>query len=875
MKTKQETIKEKYDQKLEGKGKLSKTLIKPFYAIAASGELMFSSFGKEQKVEESKVEKISQSKLEKTIELTSEVDINSLNIFDDAVNESKSELIDELEFGDPKLVDEDDDFFEVHSYVQKIKEKGGTVIDKEGYEKNQAEKMRLEEIKRRMIKSKNSESNKDLDLKLDEDTLRKQLLDLGNVSPTKGKIETPSEKQAKEKLEEASTELELIKTDDGTIEFEINKRSNDDDYISIDEIAQETSKEIHINTAPESTIEQIVQQALILEDDESPETISDLLIEDLTSTGLTIKELTKEVEKLNEEEVERTIELQLAINTTSSIEEAQQKTNFEIKEEDITPETTTEKVIELDDLSIQDLLRIQRNEGTTEANFIAEKIYKQDEQTEQEEVEIKKTIKKVPEEPEEDLGTNVKPKKWCKGFKKPTTDLLEDIVDKSYDEAALKMEADVKSETINELFNNFNIGAKVIGYEIGPTVTTYQIEVAAGTKITKVTKLEDNIKMELQAKDIRIQAPIPGKPYVGIEVPNNIRKIVSYKETFKQVKSNDADLLIVAGQDTVGNVITFDLTSTPHMLIAGSTGSGKSVAINTIIISLLMKYTPEEVKMILVDPKMVEFTPYHNIPHLITPVITAPGDANLALKQAVNEMEKRYKLMSENGARNIKELNAKLDEKLPYIVIVIDELADLMMVAAKEVEESIMRITQKARAAGIHMIVATQRPSTDIITGVIKSNIPSRIAFTVSSSIDSRTILDQVGAEKLIGLGDMLISLYGQLPFRGQGSYISMEEVDNVTEMIKKQCTPYYEIEVKEEPMPGIAGPLIDESDPLYQAAKKIVVQQQKASTSLIQRYLSVGYNKAANIIETLEMNGIVGPANGSKPREVLIGQED
>ena len=870
MKTKQQVIKEKYDKKLEDKGKVSKAFIKPFYAIAASGELIFSSFGKEDKVEESKVEKIAQSKLEKTIELTSEVDIDSLNLFDDAVNESKTELIDELKFGDPKLVNEDDDFFEVHSYVQKIKEKGDTVIDKEGYEKNQAEKMRLEEIKRRMIKSKNSESNKELELKLDEDTIRKQLNDLGNVSPTKGKVETESVKKIQPEEPTIEEDLNLINASDATIEFEIDVNNDGtNDYISIEEIAKEASDAIHTNTAPESTIEQIVQQALILDDEDSEnETISDLLIEDLTSTGLTIKELTQEINELKDEEVERTIELQLAINSTSSIEEAQSKTDFEIQEKDITPEETTEKVIEVEELSIQDLLRIQRNEGTVEANFIAEKIYAQEPLVEEERKEIK--------EPEEDLGTNVKPKKWCKGFKKPGIDLLNDPKDEHYDESALKMEADVKTETINELFNDFNIGAKVVGYEIGPTVTTYQIEVVAGTKITKVTKLEDNIKMELQAKDIRIQAPIPGKPFVGIEVPNNTRKIVSFKETLKQVKKPDADLLIVAGQDTVGNVITFDLTATPHMLIAGSTGSGKSVAINTIITSLLMKYTPEEVKMILVDPKMVEFTPYHNIPHLITPVITSPGDANLALKQAVNEMEKRYKLMSENGARNIKELNSKLDEKLPYIVVVIDELADLMMVAAKEVEESIMRITQKARAAGIHMIVATQRPSTDIITGVIKSNIPSRIAFTVSSSIDSRTILDQVGAEKLIGQGDMLISLYGQLPFRGQGSYISMTEVDNVTNMIKEQCTPYYEIEIVEEPVPGVmGGPLIDESDPLYQAAKKVVIQQQKASTSLIQRYLSVGYNKAANIIETLEMNGIVGPANGSKPREVLVSQED
>ena len=868
MKTKQEIIKAKYDKKLETKKGWVKTVTKPLYAMAASGEYVWSSINKgkeEEKVEPLKTEKIQQSKVEKTIELTSEVDINSLDIFADAVNESSKETT-------PKQKEvKGDDFFDTHSYVQQPKDKKTDFVSEEEYKKSQEEKLRLQNIKERIIKSKQIDESQKLEFQLDKEAKMKQLLNLGNISPTKGT--TP-------KVEEEVTNKE---TESGTIEFLVNENdSNSEEYISIDQIVEDGSEPVHTNTSPESTIEQIVKQALIMEEEDG-ESFSTLLIEDLILDGTTVEELTKEIQNLKDEDVEKTIELQLAISTTSSIQDAQEKTDFEIKEEDITPEETTEQEIKIEELSAQDLLRVQRTEGTTEAQYIAEQIYKETPEEEiVEEIEeeiVEEVVEEKPtpkvEEPEEDLGTNVKPEKWCKGYKKPSKNLLRDIEHEGYDKAALKMEADSKSDTINELFNNFNIGAKVIGYEIGPTVTTYQIEVSAGTKITKITKLEDNIKMELQAKDIRIQAPIPGKPYVGIEVPNNIRKIVSFKETVKQVKDEDAELLIVAGQDTVGNVITFDLASTPHMLIAGSTGSGKSVAINTIITSLLMKYSPEEVKMILVDPKMVEFTPYHNIPHLITPVITSPGDANLALKQAVNEMERRYRMMAENGARNIKELNAKLEEKLPYIVIVIDELADLMMVAAKEVEESIMRITQKARAAGIHMIVATQRPSTDIITGVIKSNIPSRIAFTVSSSIDSRTILDQVGAEKLIGHGDMLISLYGQLPYRGQGSYISVEEVDDITNMIKKQCTPFYEIEVKEEPIPGVGGPLVDEDDPLYQAAKKIVIQQRKASTSLIQRYLSVGYNKAANIIEALEANGVVGPANGSKPREVLVSEED
>ncbi len=478
-------------------------------------------------------------------------------------------------------------------------------------------------------------------------------------------------------------------------------------------------------------------------------------------------------------------------------------------------------------------------------------------------------------EPQEEVEKEIP----CDKYKLPKIDILKTEM-KAQDIDTMMNESKQKSTIIDNLFENFKIGAKVVNFEIGPTVTTYEVQVEPGTKLTRITNLEDDIKMTLSAKSIRIQAPIPGKSLVGIEVPNDTKKLVSFKEVYNQTSEQDFQnkILISMGQDVFGKPITFDLAATPHMLVAGSTGSGKSVAINTVLASIVLRYKPEDVKMVLIDPKMVEFAPFHGLPHLITPVVTNAADANLALKAIVMEMEERYKMMAGSGARNLAELNKKRiargDEKLPFIVVIVDELADLMMVAAKEVEDSIMRITQKARAAGIHMIVATQRPSTDVITGVIKSNIPSRIAFTVASSIDSRTILDRTGAEKLVGKGDMLMSLYGQLPFRGQGAYISSEEVETLTDYAKTQCTPKYTIEISKAATAGLVGSAMSEDDPLYQAALEVVTMQGKASTSLIQRYLKVGYNKAANIIDALEANGVIGPARGSKPREVLINND-
>ena len=390
------------------------------------------------------------------------------------------------------------------------------------------------------------------------------------------------------------------------------------------------------------------------------------------------------------------------------------------------------------------------------------------------------------------------------------------------------------------------------------------------------------MKLTLGAEYIRIIAPIPGTSFIGIEVPNSVKKPVKFKDVFNETEvSNEGGIQISIGQDVSGRPLSFDLTKAPHLLVAGSTGSGKSVAINTILASILLRYKPTDVQLVLVDPKMVEFAPFHDVPHLITEVILDPNNANKALKSMVDEMESRYKEMAKRGAKKLDELNEILikngEDKKPYIVIIIDELADLMMTAAKEVEDSIMRITQKARAAGIHMILATQRPSTEIITGTIKSNIPSRMAFTVASSIDSRTILGQIGAEKLIGMGDMLVSLYGKLPFRGQGAYISNEEIDAITSFTKSQCSPFYTVDLSKNKVDSSlgGGNILSIDDPMYQASIEIVIRQKKASTSMLQRHLNIGYNRAASIIDTLEAEGVIGPSRGSKPREVLIDEEE
>ena len=424
---------------------------------------------------------------------------------------------------------------------------------------------------------------------------------------------------------------------------------------------------------------------------------------------------------------------------------------------------------------------------------------------------------------------------------------------------------------------------------IGPSVTQFEVQTEATVKVSKILGLTDNLKMSLEAKDIRIEAPIPGRNAVGIEIPNEKATPVKMRELVNTISEKDKNepLLFMLGKDLLGRTITCRIDKMPHLLIAGATGSGKSVCMNSIITSLLLRTKPDEVKMLLIDPKKVEFTPYRAIPHLIGPVINDAAEANNALKVIVRIMDERYNIFAANGVRNIAGYHALLAkkpveerkrmDKMPYIVVIIDELADLMLVAGKEVEASIQRITQLARAAGIHLIVATQRPSTDVITGIIKANIPSRIAFSVSSGIDSRTILDHVGAERLLGNGDMLYMPIGQnSPTRIQGVFVTDDEVERIASACAEQGGPLYDDSfiMLEGVNNNEGGGLEVSDDPLFQEIKDYVIDAQKASTSLLQRRFGIGYNRAARMIDELERSGIIGPAQGSKPREVYVKKD-
>lgn len=444
---------------------------------------------------------------------------------------------------------------------------------------------------------------------------------------------------------------------------------------------------------------------------------------------------------------------------------------------------------------------------------------------------------------------------------------------------------------LEEVFKVFEISGKIVQVNIGPTVTQYEMELKAGTKVNKLLSIQREIALALAAKDVRIQAPIPGKSTIGIELPNKVNAAVSFKEVFSSMPSvNEKNLLAVGlGKDIMGKVRWVEINDTPHMLVAGSTGSGKSVCINCIIASILMRSRPEEVKLVLVDPKKVEFSMYNGVPHLLCPVVTNPKKASVALQNIVSEMERRYELFEHTKCKKISQYNEFCErnseyKKLPYIVVIIDELADLMLVAAKEVEDSIMRITQMARAAGIHLIVATQRPSTDIITGVVKANIPTRISFAVSSSIDSRTILDMVGAEKLLGKGDMLFLPMGEnQPTRIQGAFVSEDELQKIVDFtISQQKACYDESITMDNNSSGGEdnyndGYVSEEEydDPLYNEIVDFAIRSGKISASLIQRKYRLGYNRAARIVDLLEERGIIGPQNGSKPREVLVKLED
>lgn len=447
---------------------------------------------------------------------------------------------------------------------------------------------------------------------------------------------------------------------------------------------------------------------------------------------------------------------------------------------------------------------------------------------------------------------------------------------------------------LEKVLNDFDIKGKVVEIHIGPAVTEYEIIVPSGTKVSRIVGINKEIALAMAAKEVRIQAPIPGKNTIGIEIPNREISSVGFREVLEATwQNNGANKILVAlGKDIMGTSILADLSKMPHLLVAGSTGSGKSVCINTIICSILMRYKPDEVKLVLVDPKKVELTNYNGIPHLLCPVVSDPKKASVVLQKVVAEMEKRYDIFAEKEVKNIAGYNDLIEKerkknpdinttRMPYIVVIIDELADLMLVASKEVQDSIMRITQMARAAGIHLIVATQRPSTDIITGVIKNNIPSRIAFSVSSAIDSRTILDASGAESLLGKGDMLYLPMGEShTTRIQGCFISDNEISKLIEYCKAQTQVKYNEEFtnQESPHTSSSGSSNSDADggddPMYNEVVEFAIETGKISASLIQRRFRFGYNRAARMVDLLESRGIVGPQNGSKPREVLVKLE-
>ncbi|MEH7379591.1 DNA translocase FtsK [Bacillus sp. JJ1533] len=499
-------------------------------------------------------------------------------------------------------------------------------------------------------------------------------------------------------------------------------------------------------------------------------------------------------------------------------------------------------------------------------------------ETTQEQPNLQETLKQQEQPEQQEIETNLAEEELLPGYSFPGLSFLNAPPAQQHDDSQWLLE---QRNILDQTLRNFKVGAKVVNVTQGPAVTRFEVHPEPGVKVNKITNLSDDIKLSLAAKDIRIEAPIPGKNTIGIEVPNKKSKPVLLKEIIQSQEfiSNPSPLTVAMGLDISGKPIVTDLQKMPHGLIAGATGSGKSVCINAMLVSLLYKASPDEVKLLLIDPKMVELAPYNHIPHLVSPVITDVKAATASLKWAVEEMERRYELFAHTGVRDIGRYNQmvkKHDEKsgkLPYLVIIIDELADLMMVAPGDVEDYICRIAQKARACGIHLILATQRPSVDVITGLIKANIPTRIAFSVSSQVDSRTIIDSSGAEKLLGRGDMLFLENGSSkPIRVQGNFVSDDEIEAVVDFAKAEMKPTYLFE-QEELLKKAS--ISNDEDELFLEACEFVLEHGGASTSSVQRRFRIGYNRAARLIDMMEEQGIISESRGSKPREVLITEEE
>ena len=607
------------------------------------------------------------------------------------------------------------------------------------------------------------------------------------------------------------------------------------------------------------------------------------------------REKRKEEERIAHEKAEEERKLKLAEEMAAQQEEYEEPNEEVQDEEPVEEEVVEEKPVDTYSTNSPFLINLTENEiGNHNKHVSSSSNAQKQEATKDSELTI------LGEENKETDGKQkiLKVQRLNGTYKlpKPFDQFLEPTVNAS--SSINKTSAEMKGKKVIEILKNFGIESTLVNTYIGPSVTKFEIKPDSTVKINKINNISDNIKMELAARDIRIEAPIPGRSAVGIEIPNVEPVPVKMLDLVKAIPQDkkDSQLLFALGKDLMGKPVYCDISKMPHLLIAGATGSGKSVCINSIVISLLLRTNPDDVKLVLVDPKKVEFTPYKDIPHLLWPIIDDAQMASNMLKKVVVMMEDRYDAFATAGVRNItsfnelvKENNANLKpgdspmNKMPYIVVIIDELADLMAIAGKDVELSIQRITQLARASGIHLIVATQRPSTDVITGLIKSNIPSRISFAVASSIDSRTILDATGAERLLGNGDMLYHPQGEnAPMRLQGVFVTDKEISKVTKYVKAQAKPVYEDSYFEF-LTNMTGSTVmnagsvnaDSMDSLYDDVVEFVKMQQKASTSLLQRRFGIGYNRAARLIDTLEDKGIIGPSNGAKPREVYLKPDD